>query len=167
MKVQRFGQIGVLLVGIYVTISLCNVIYSVFNPTSRFARTYNWYLVPGPFFTDETITESVHMLVQWKMEGTWSVPINTSLINYTSFITSGNIEKLNQSRLERFFYKSYIGPVDSTFSPRAVGRKWEVVKRYFNQRYNRRDADSTRFIFIRKDTRDFTTHIDTIGNVLF
>jgi len=166
MSSRRFNQIVLILILSYLLISLIFTLFPGFLSSNLVARIHNRYLMPGPFYTEESIVQTNYVLVSWKSNGHWTQPASPAMSNFADFFTKGNPDLLFQVRIEHSVNSVFIKSLNSK-SPSKTEARLNVLKRFYLENYVPHNADSIRLIFLRKETRNFTTHIDTVYQTIF
>lgn len=159
------------IIGFLVAIHLLTCLIVIFLP--QFVRpkivytVYKRYLLPGPFFSGNTIKDTYQLSVMWQDENnSWSKPVNPALNNYTQF-TSGDIRLMNRSRMDRMLYQQM-------FIKDSVSNKWIIdndkmssLKRYYKTHYVPSDVDSIRLMITHQDSGDFNSKTDILQTIQF
>jgi hypothetical protein len=126
---------------------------------------YRKYLLPGPFFTSDRITQSYSLQVSYYLAGNWSTAKDPALENYHDFIHSGNVTNMYRSRLDRYFYYQYI--IERYKNPQSqADEQLKKLTKYYVDHYAPENADSVKFIFLRKNVNDFKVETDTLYSII-
>ena len=98
---QKLSRILLLLFCIHIGVCLMFIFFNSFLKGNKISRLYKVYVMPGPFFSEASISKTSHLLVSWKENGEWSKTTNHALLNFNKYLTTFNPTYLNQSRFER------------------------------------------------------------------
>lgn len=125
---------------------------------SRLTVLYRLYVMPGPFFTDTSITDANSYTVSWKVKDRWSSVINPQEVEFKRYQSTGNLSELYRCRLSRTMQVDLFDA-----SAVAVEKREQFLRlQYFlSDQYIPEDADSVQVCLIRKQSRGFQTRIDT------
>ncbi|MCU0369528.1 MAG: hypothetical protein MUF39_11930 [Cyclobacteriaceae bacterium] len=166
MKRPGFHQLMGVLLFIHILIAIGFIVLPTSGQTGIISQVYKRYLLPGPFFTPNRITQSYFLTVSWKRNGLWSAPINPALKTYNEYLMTGNVFKMYRSRLDRAYYQDYIFSLDSSKNSGDLQKREKLI-RYNRELYIPMDADSARLTFIRKESSAYTTRVDTLEQLMF
>jgi hypothetical protein len=98
-----------------------------------------------------------------KIADGWTPVFQPALDNYQHFISNGNLSLMFQSRLDRYFYYQYILARDAKAETDLETKVNQLIN--YNQQYFPEGTDSIKFIFVRKDSRNFKVEVDTLYTV--
>ena len=124
------------------------------------ARVYKHYLLPGPFFSENRITESNYLLLSWKSDNGWSEPVNPALANYEKYFSDINPRLLYRSRFERTLYQQWVAARKNSDEAGLIKLE-DNLKRYYKTSYVP-GSDSVRIVILNKRTGHFKVTTDTL-----
>lgn len=159
------------IIGFLVAIHLLTCLIVIFLP--QFVRpkivytVYKRYLLPGPFFSGNTIKDTYQLSVMWQDENnSWSEPVNPALNNYRQF-NSGKIYLMNRSRVDRMIYQQIL--IKDSVSNRWIinNDKMSSLKSYYKTHYVPSDVDSIRLMITHHGSGDFNSKTDTLQIIQF
>ena len=160
MKLLKFKRTAALLLVFYVLFSLFLILMPSFE-AGYVTTVFRKYLLPGPFFTEDRITQTYSLLVSYRHKGTWSEKYQPALQNYHAFLNTGNVTNMYRARLDRYFYYQYVSAKYK--NPDSVANEQlKTLTRYFEDLYVPKEADSVKFSFTVKEVSDFKIKTDTL-----
>ena len=160
MKLLKFKRTAALLLVFYVLFSLFLILMPSFE-AGYVTTVFRKYLLPGPFFTEDRISQSYSLLVSYRLKGTWSEKYQPALQNYHAFIGTGNVANMYRTRLDRYFYYQYVS-VKYKNPDSVANEQLKTLTRYFEDLYVPKEADSVKFSFTVKEVSDFKIKTDTL-----
>lgn len=158
---NKLSKTAGLLITSHVIISLIFIFFPSFLQESLLAKVYKHYLLPGPFFSENRITESNYLYLSWKTGNQWSDPINPSLTNFEKYLTGVNPRLLYQSRFERTLYQEWIAAKEK-FEAASLVKLEDNLKRYYKATYVPGNSDSVKIVIVGKRTERFKIESDTL-----
>lgn len=162
---NKLVKIAGLLIICHLTVSLTFIFYPSFLNSTVFAKVYNHYLLPGPFFSENRISESNYLNLSWKIDNRWTAPINPSLNNFENYFSTSNPKLLYRSRFERALYQQWVISTSKTEDGNLA--YLNNLKRYYRDTYVPANSDSVKIIIIRKRTNGFMIERDTLHQIRF
>ena len=163
MKLLKFNRIVLFLLTFHISFSAL----LIFVPSLELGfitTVYRRYLLPGPFFTEDRIEASYACLVSIKQGGVWSPAFEPALDNYHDFTGGVNIKNMYQSRFDRHVYYQYLRSISKDSGNHDHLRQ---LMRYYQDKYVPKNADSVRFLFLKKDVTKFRIATDTLYTVIY
>lgn len=163
MKLLKFKRTAAFLLIFYVLFSLFLILRPSFvaNPITTIFRRY---LLPGPFFTEDRISQSYSLLVSYNRKGVWSDASQPALQNYHAFVSGVRVTNMYRSRLDRYVYHQYVAARYKNIDSVAV-EQLRKLSRYYGDLYIPKDADSVKFIFTVKDVSGYKVKMDTLYSI--
>ena len=160
MKLLKFKRTAALLLVFYVLFSLFLILMPSFK-AGYVTTVFRKYLLPGPFFPEDRITQTYSLLVSYRHKGTWSEKYQPALQNYHAFLNTGNVTNMYRARLDRYFYYQYVSAKYK--NPDSVANEQlQTLTKYFVDLYVPKEADSVKFSFTVKEVSDFKIKTDTL-----
>ncbi|MBL7873719.1 MAG: hypothetical protein JNM78_19020 [Cyclobacteriaceae bacterium] len=158
---RRIIAIGII---IHVLISLFIIFFPSVLKNTWLQRVYSSYLMPGPFFSEDRITDTYYLSLTWEEQDSHkSETVDPAFKNYKEFYLTGNPKFLYRSRLDNSLYQRILFKKDSL--------KEQELKRtftsYYKFRYVPQTSDSATGIFLRRRTKNFKTSLDTLQTIEF
>ncbi len=160
MKLLKFTRIVALLLIFHIVFSLFLIVSPTFN-AGLLTTMYRKYLLPGPFFTQDRVEQSYSMLLSCKVKNTWLPVSQPALQNYYRLMETGNPTAMLQTRLDRYFYYQYAQCKNPDVQ---INEEFEQLLNYY-RRYFPAATDSVKLTFVKKETADFTTKVDTLYTI--
>jgi hypothetical protein len=161
---NHFKRILGIGIGIHVLFSFYIIFFPSVLKSTILGKVYSRYLIPGPFFSDERITDTYHLLLYWKEPGSrMSQTIDPAFNNYQNFFLSGNPYLLYRSRLDNSIYQRSLFNKDS-LKDREFKKAFQC---YYKFHYVSQTSDSVKGVLIRIRTEDFKTSLDTLQTLEF
>lgn len=164
--IKRIATWVVFLLAIHIAISFSFIFFPSWARFNGVTKAYKRYLIPGPFFSESRIWKTDNLVMSWKIDGVWSLPINPTLNNFTSYFNTLNPALLYQSSLERDIYEKALLQMDSS-SHTIRDKQMEAFKFYFINKYAPNKVDSVKMTFIRKTTHNYKSKVDTLQIIVF
>ena len=160
MKLLKFKRTAALLLVFYLLFSLFLILMPSFE-AGYVTTVFRKYLLPGPFFTEDRITQTYSLLVSYRHKGTWSEKYQPALQNYHAFLNTGNVTNMYRARLDRYFYYQYVSAKYK--NPDSVANEQlQTLTKYYVDLYVPKEADSVKFSFTVKEVSDFKIKTDTL-----
>ncbi len=158
---KRIIAIGII---IHVLIS-CFIIFFPSTLKNTFLhKIYSSYLIPGPFFSGDRITDTYYLTLRWKEKNSdWSEPKDPVRKNYQNFRSTSNPSLLYRNRLDRTLYQQIIFNKDSLKNTEFK----EVFQLYYKSHYIPQMSDSIQAIFLRQRVKMFQMSMDTLQTFEF
>lgn len=161
INLRRIIVFGII---IHVLISLFIIFFPSALKNTWLHKIYSSYLMPGPFFSEDRITDTYYLSLSWKEQGSnKSETIDPAFKNYQEFYQTGNPNFLYRSRLDHSLYQRIIFKKDSL---KDIEFK-QAFQLYNKIRYVPPTSDLVKATFLRRRTKDFKTSLDTLQTLEF
>jgi hypothetical protein len=118
-----------------------------FNPYmgATISRLYLRYVVPGPFFTEQSITSSHHLTISWSDANGWTSPMDPALESFNKYHSTHNVYYLNKCRLERSFSYGLVSRMMRKKNANILNsREWKSLQNYLKDKVVPGKVDSIR-----------------------
>lgn len=161
-SIRNFYSAAGVTLCLHVIVSLAFIVFPTFMDSSLISKTYKRYLLPGPFFSADRVSEYQTSLLSWKVNGQWSEPIEATRNTYRDFFSSGDLTKMYQARLERTLL--YYGAESDEIRKKE---KLKILNQYYRSKYVPGNADSIQLIIIQKKSKDYSIRLDTLTRFVF
>lgn len=162
MSRQRLLNVLWILLLLHVVVAVVSILVPSWIKPAKFSKIYNFYVVPGPFFSDGRIVNNDHVWVTWKSKHAWIDPVNLIRSNYDRYYTSFNPHYIYKARLEQtlLLRLNYYAGMDNE---RKHKRELKTMFNYIRSNYSPADTDSIRIWILRKQAQSSTTVWDTLA----
>jgi len=157
---NKFAKIVSLLILGHLITSLSFIFFPSFLKESLLVRVYKHYFLPGPFFSENRITDSNYLLLSWKSDNHWSEPVNPAMVNFKKYFSEINPRLLYRSRFERTLYQQWVAARENPDETNLTMLE-DNLKRYFKTSYAP-GSDSVRIVLLNKRTGHFKVEFDTL-----
>ena len=164
---KNVARIIILFLAFHIIYSLGMLFVPQFQEFIFINKFYKYYLLPGPFFSDDRIDKSTILLLSSKVDGKWSPPVNPTLSNFVATYRQLNPTYVYRSSLERDIYEGYVLHQASSPADTVNSRHLNAMRTYFTSRYVPRQADSIRMMIVRFTARNFEYQVDTLHTMNF
>lgn len=163
---NRFFLVLAAILIVHITLSLSFILYPSLLSKTRLSKIYKSYLLPGPFFSDEKITDNYTLEVAWRADGEWSTPQNFTERNFKEYQAKLNLSALYRSRLEQALYLNLLLSKKDQEAEITKRKEFTSFMEYFSEHYLPKEADSIRLTFVHKKVINFVVNKDSIEYLL-
>ncbi len=168
-QIKKYNSTKILAIALSIHVVISTFLILLPSPVgvNNAINLYRRYLLPGPFFSDKTITETHLLLLIPSGDERIQSPVNPTYNHYNLFFTNWNPTQMYRTRLERSVYEDihiateYSGKSSLGFSVR------DLLKYYAKDQDIPNDFDSGRMILLKRDAIDFQLTTDTLQNIKF
>jgi len=146
---------------LHVLIAVTFIIEPPFLRGNRLAIVYKKYLLPGPFFKDSQIIDNHSLILSWKINGAWGVPINVSNEDFARYHARLNPSDLYRGRLS-YMLLLKLAKADSSVSSFKNKRGFNQLKQFLYDHYVPDEADSVSVRIINNQAENFMVRTDSV-----
>lgn len=166
-KQYNYAKILAIFLSVHLVISISLILFPSPVGVNKIKDMYRRYLLPGPFFSEQTITETHLLLISNKEKGEWQMPVNPTQHHYNQFYSNWNPSQMYQTRLERSVYENLQLALESGHKDDLNFDFKDLLKHYAKDQDIPKDIDSIRVILLKKVTKDFYIKTDTLQKLKF
>ncbi len=150
----------------YLFISLIFIFFPKAPILGRVSGLYKRYVTPGPFFSENRITDTYLLYVARKSNGEWSPLTNPALENHISFFEYWNPSFMYRGRLERSIYENAINDLPALNELQST-KAMESLKSYVHAHNDLMKSDSIKMIFVKAVVIKRKMQCDTLRILIF
>jgi len=167
---KRLTLAAIVLLAVHLSIAGC---LTIGTPTrNTFTLFYNRYLLPGPFFNEQHIQISPHLLIAYKSNNAWSSLTDYGAEKFSTYVKSPwRYAALKESDyLRNIMRRSYNNIGDRTFQEYRHDAEFNELNRYvLGEVMQGISVDSIHLVYVFKkyDGTMKQVHVDTMLNLYY